>query len=730
MKRNLIILALFICVIGFGQYQTTNLDFLFNGSIAVNGSDTLLVDSITGTFDTGYILTFVDFDIALGYIPAKTNARLNGQPICTYFENANYADTLFTQWIDQELNADSTELYPRRIQRIAHYSTPTTDINDFFQTPPKATSDFTEVGVGKTYSTISAAISGSGVGDTIYVYDGDYDETNFLNWRLQDVIAVGDCKITSTGTLYVVLSSLETEATLSGFEIDGENNTSHCFLGSSTFNNKHIKNCYFTNATLDVVKFTTTSILDQNYSITSSVFSDEPEIECDVNVDIRECYFNNTAFRAVGLIDTLSIKYCLFKSTSVGNNVIAINSFNNKAIINYNDFIDIKAVNMIAATQTILRDKFEFFGNYVTSDSIVTSSVQPNLYDSVLIRNNIFINNSGNTVSNILFQEFRKAYIRNNIFYTPTGDIYPIRASSSSAATEIYIESNLDSTYSDAGYFIRVGNELTSALDNNIPKIVIKNNEGYGHKYFTPSATPTSHGIFIGFESGNQTVAYNNNNGFGLNHVFKGSTGTNSSNVKIWGNLSSNAYQYGFYPKGVDSLKFYNNTSYNDAIGFYFTENTGSDPAIHCEVRNNIIESPVSGYAYYFDLASSNNFNSSNNVVYGGIVAYYNNITYDWSTWQGLGQDANSFNTDPLFKSQTQLWPTSGSDAIWNGLNLGTSYNQGLNTNSIWPDNVNLKTQVNKWDIGAYIIDKPLMYLNKNNLTYRNKNGLIYRKNN
>ncbi len=64
--RKYILIVLFIPLIGFGQYQTTNLDFLFNGSITVNGSDTLLVDSITGTFDVGYVLTDVDFDITLG----------------------------------------------------------------------------------------------------------------------------------------------------------------------------------------------------------------------------------------------------------------------------------------------------------------------------------------------------------------------------------------------------------------------------------------------------------------------------------------------------------------------------------------------------------------------------------------------------------------------------------------------------------------------------------------
>ena len=37
----------------------------------------------------------IDFDITLPYLPRITNTLLNGQPLRTLYQNANYADTSF-----------------------------------------------------------------------------------------------------------------------------------------------------------------------------------------------------------------------------------------------------------------------------------------------------------------------------------------------------------------------------------------------------------------------------------------------------------------------------------------------------------------------------------------------------------------------------------------------------------------------------------------------------------
>ena len=99
----------------------------------------------------------------------------------------------------------------------------------------------------------------------------------------------------------------------------------------------------------------------------------------------------------------------------------------------------------------------------------------------------------------------------------------------------------------------------------------------------------------------------------------------------------------------------------------------------------------------YLGLVSNYNVLDADSINYLG-----DNITFQ--EWQGLGHDLNSYNTNPNLKSSTELWPISPSNAIGKGLNLGTSFNEGLAINSIWPNSVRLSKRVGSWYIGAYQI--------------------------
>lgn len=710
MKRLLIILA-FLPVFGFGQYVTTDLEVLLTGKISP--LDSTAYDSILGDYNANYKFINVDFDTSLHKWPSKSLASLvvGDDTIPLYalnsdgLRNYNRADTFFIQ----------QENY--NVLRIAKYSSAQVDVNNYFNELPEP------INVSKVpgdYATINLAIASTSVNDTIEVYSGTYDEISYINWRYHNIRAVGNCLITSTGTSYVITMSNENTAFLSGFTIDGENTTGVTLFGSGALSNKNILNCGFKNSTgADLIFYTSTSTNEKNILFKNCVITGSNIINIRNNSNFNNCYLSNRITTSLAL-DRLYIDSCDIHFNKIDNDFLKTFGFADTVRLSYNNIYNFKGLYLVDAINTVLKASLDFSYNYVTTDSIRISNVRADKFENCNVNNNTFINNSFTNTTNFYTYNFRNLYIRDNLFITQTGNVYPIFVSSTETANEVYIEDNIDSSYSETGYFIRVGSELTDVTDNNILKTVIKGNIGYGLHYFSPASTPSIHGIFNGFNSDDIDISYNYLNGYGINYVFKGSTGTNSNNTKIFNNTSANSYVSGFYSKGVDSVKYYNNTSYNDPIAFYFTENTGGDSSVANQVINNLIEN--SGYAYSFDVPSSNNFISYNNVVYSDNIANYNSTIYNWANWQALGYDANSFNTDPNLSSSTQLWPVYPSDAIEGGVDLGPPYNQGLDISSTWPNDINLIPRRNPPTIGAYeIYKKRLVKQNNKLIKYGNK---------
>jgi hypothetical protein len=186
--------------------------------------------------------------------------------------------------------------------------------------------------------------------------------------------------------------------------------------------------------------------------------------------------------------------------------------------------------------------------------------------------------------------------------------------------------------------------------------------------------------------------------------------------------------------RGCDSTKVYNNTGVNfdrkpEGFLLFAHEDFPSNPIEGNEIKNNIF---ASFHAYGVSILNDiNDLNITNtdidyNVWYNpaDTFALSNSVVYDYAAYKStFSQDANSFNTNPNFKSSSELWPIQPSDAISNGLDLGVTYQNGLDISSSWPDNVITTPQLSEWSIGAYVVPLGKRFIESNLKVIYDKNS-------
>jgi len=75
-----------------------------------------------------------------------------------------------------------------------------------------------------------------------------------------------------------------------------------------------------------------------------------------------------------------------------------------------------------------------------------------------------------------------------------------------------------------------------------------------------------------------------------------------------------------------------------------------------------------------------------------------------------LGAMTHGITGDPQFVSGSDFSLQSGSPAKGTGLDLGTTYNQGLLPTTVWPDDIDVGTQAGgAWNMGAYLQPAPVI---------------------
>ena len=675
-------------LVSWGQI-TPGYDFLYDGDIVVVGSDTTLEGN------TDYILTFVDFDITLKYIPVS-KSLLNGHPIIAYFQNMNRADTFFFKWENRVIDIDSTEILPFRLTHILHYPTPTPDINNFCETVKVG--DFTVKKTGGDYLTIVQAIAGTSLNDTIEVYRGEYVE----DWSFRNSLAissdryircVGIVTVKALGSASEVVrldAGTTADLVIENMVIDAENTWTYgiyglsegtfikCFVKNSTgvlaniaTGTSYFENCIFTsNAGL--------GIQGQNYKITGSLIAGRlTSFMYNIGTTgTRISYYN----KFTANYDMANIEW----NRSNANYSSKFNTYNlnaniTTAVIN----------NHTGFTGTASYDYNIFNVNYAfTTGRIIYQPTGANLTGSYS-NNVINYNQQGTGTIGFWFLDADNLDINNNYFESTAATTFSYilyQSSTGTTKSDINIIGNEIKCKNLSGYGIRIGEETSTVTDNTVTANISNNRITGGGR-----GSSSFHSVLYGFQV-DPIIKYNYIDSCYFGIVMKHDTG-NYYNEEIHNNIITNSV-YGYHIKGVSNANIYNSTIDSCVYGFGIINNAGVGFATDQTIVNNIVtdcnQLIVLG-------AASSILESNYNIFYNGLL---NGGSY--ATWQGLGYDANSFNTDPLLDAN--LSPYYTSDAYKKG--TATAYDSLIYKTAVFPNPLKV-IQTSPFTIGAVEATRP-----------------------
>lgn len=635
----------------------------------------------------------------------------NAIPVVSFFQDIEYANKLFCRHKAQVLNVVGVETYEPRVLDIVLYDTvkagdDLTTCQTYYGVPTEQTSTVKWISKGGNdttgngtkalpWLTLTKAEASATAGDTVYVKSGTYDEVDFWQPRADRTwIATGGVTVTSSGASYVLINSLTNDVHINGFILDGESATAYsAFISGDTTLDK----CLFKNATTDTV-YTTGNVVAINNSIIMGGGGDLRKttnfntclLNIDKTIDIKtnsENYtLTNCNTNINGTTSIVGIKY---------------NNNNQLTILGGNlNFISCQRgiYNTTARTGSKLSIKYCNIVN--TLSSVHGISLLGDVNDVEILYNTV-TNNYTKTILSGTDQTLID--VSNNFILSDFSSSITIKTST--VATDLTISNNYIKANYATGYAMSIGSETTGAGDDAMGSITIEKNTILGQRYYTSAATPSTHGIFIGFQGVTASIKYNYVNGVGLGIVLKGSN-TDMADSIIQSNVITNSTSYGVYPKGIDNAKFIGNTLIENNREFHITENVGSDPCNGLLIKNNILENS-SGYLYSFDVAS---YAETNTIDYN-VIHETDKLAYDGSAdvllaaWNTKGYDANSLNADPEL---TNLIPDAGSPAIGAGETLDAAYDDGLDSSTDWGDentvpSIVTKQQTGDWDIGAYV---------------------------
>jgi uncharacterized repeat protein (TIGR02059 family) len=281
-------------------------------------------------------------------------------------------------------------------------------------------------------------------------------------------------------------------------------------------------------------------------------------------------------------------------------------------------------------------------------------------------------------------------------------------------ATNLIYRNNSITSLNSSGYMLQAGDESPLATNNNLDGEVIT-----GNKFsWTGPNDPAiiTHGVFTGYNI-NSVVKYNYLENVPYGIIFKSGTDAGVNMAFTSGGCAYNVCKNGKFAarlKGINGLKFYNNTFYSgDEAGSYLlliTSNTDRSvpaPSTGTKVFNNIFYTTKQIPMIQLESGSLTNFESDYNVFWcsaGEPVFNIDGATVSWTQWRARGYDAHSVIVDPDFINTTDFVPRS---RLNYGINLGTDWQTGLSTTATWiagsaPGTAN---QNGTWQVGACIYE-------------------------
>lgn len=188
-----------------------------------------------------------------------------------------------------------------------------------------------------------------------------------------------------------------------------------------------------------------------------------------------------------------------------------------------------------------------------------------------------------------------------------------------------------------------------------------------------------------------------------------------SSPTQVYGNLIYDN-TYGGINITASGHYIYNNTLYQNDQGTAdageISTFTGDGLAASSDtIENNILVGSAGKHILQIQAGNTVGHMINHNDYYGGSATPFGwgGTDYNFANYEATSsQDSGSTNSNPLFVSTStnNFTLTSSSPAIDAGVNLGSTYQLGLDPASTWPSNVITDNQNSfgaGWDIGAYV---------------------------
>jgi len=741
--------------------------FWLDGSIVTIDSNYYFIDKSGNA--RHFLITGYDFDIFSGF-PYKSAAFIsapagdatliasdvnnflydaggspNQIPVVSLFQNIDYANKLFCKHVTQTVNAIGVETYEPYVSNIVLYKDALTNAelasaNAYYNVPEKLTSNIREVGAGKTYATVTAAITAASAGDTIYVYTGVYNENGSQGGititKNVNITGLGRVYINPTGTYPMYLSGgVTTEITVKGLYINGS-------LSSNTIrNDTSVSNINFERLYINAQANALFNNRNNNKKSTLKECIVLGQVEHYNNVDMNTCYFTG---KAQGLYIqtnyTFNVLNCKVNALSGG--VIRIeqnctltlkgSKFTNQIFSSaptgkytciltiescqFYRNIDIRMIRFENGITTVN------INNCIFTESAGTYTNNPVvLYkcDTVTFTNNT-VNTSlqclvgkgdvlqlttftayGNTfysTANVGFVVYHAICDIYNNSLTSTGATAQISVDAAITVSSVKINYNRISSQS-TGSLISLGS-LNSASDAKITSSEIK-----GNYCGSNSLTAGVHNIFI-MRQTNCIAAYNYVKG-GFGFVVKSVNGSMDGTVLMY-NLIEECEQH-IIVRGARNVKLYNNTlvsTTKQPSNILGIANHESEPNSDCSpiyVQNNIFVN-TSNAGKCIDVETDETMTGStfnNNLYYytgSATFGFYNGSAITLAAWVLLGFDVDSLTDNP------ELSNFIPDNKIEGGASLGTDYNDGLDVSTVIPTSIVAKQQNEAWQLGAFVL--------------------------
>lgn len=281
-----------------------------------------------------------------------------------------------------------------------------------------------------------------------------------------------------------------------------------------------------------------------------------------------------------------------------------------------------------------------------------------------------------------------------------------------SVPTLLTYKNNSITSVNSVGYLLCAGDETPSATNNNLDNAFISGNrfEWKG----TNSETIITHGLFTGYNI-NTNVKFNYLSGVPYGIIFKSGTDAGESMTFTSGGCAYNICRngkFGVRMKGINGVKIYNNTFYNDdENGWYFVyisanaDRAKKSYSTGTKIFNNIFYSTSRFPMILVEPGCETGFECDYNVYWcttGEPVFSIKGVTRTWAEWQSMGYDTHSVIIDPGFISKTELVPRN---RLNYGKDLGQEWQSGLSTVTAWVPGVSPATtnQNGTWQVGARV---------------------------